>query len=173
MQEASNINSQLSDIDIAKAEIIVSEIEEADAQIEEINNRLAEAELEYSAAGRIGKFIEPVIAPIGFDWKIGTALIGAFAAKEVFVAQMGIVYSLGEADEDSDDLREKLRENYSPLVGFAIMVFALLSAPCMATFAIVKRESNLWKWAFFQFFGMTIVAYIVTLIVYQIGRLFM
>ncbi len=62
-------------------------------QIDEINNKVAEAELEYSAAGRIGKFIEPVLAPIGFDWKIGTALIGAFAAKEVFVAQMGIVYS--------------------------------------------------------------------------------
>lgn len=172
-QEAESINSKLSDIELAKAEKIASELEAASMQIEDINNKVAEAELEYSAAGRIGKFIEPVIAPLGFDWKIGTALIGAFAAKEVFVAQMGIVYSLGEAGEDSDALRDKLRENYSPLVGFAIMVFALLSAPCMATFAIVKRESNSWKWAFFQFFGMTVVAYIVTLIIYQTGRLFM
>ncbi len=167
MQEAESINSKLSDRELAKAEKIAVEIEEANMQIDEINNKVAEAELEYSAAGRIGKFIEPVLAPIGFDWKIGTALIGAFAAKEVFVAQMGIVYSLGEA------VRDKLRENYSPLVGFAIMVFALLSAPCMATFAIVKRESNSWKWAFFQFFGMTAVAYIVTFIIYQTGRLFM
>lgn len=172
-QEAESINSKLSDIELAKAEKIAAELEAASMQIEDINNKVAEAELEYSAAGRIGKFIEPVIAPLGFDWKIGTALIGAFAAKEVFVAQMGIVYSLGEAGEDSDALRDKLRENYSPLVGFAIMVFALLSAPCMATFAIVKRESNSWKWAFFQFFGMTVVAYIVTLIIYQTGRLFM
>lgn len=173
MQEAESVNSKLSDRELAKAEKIAAELEAASMQIEEINNKVAEAELEYSAAGRIGKFIEPVLAPIGFDWKIGTALIGAFAAKEVFVAQMGIVYSLGEAGEDSDALREKLRENYSPLVGFAIMVFALLSAPCMATFAIVKRESNSWKWAFFQFFGMTVIAYIVTLIIYQTGRLFM
>lgn len=173
MQEAESINAKLSEDELAKADEIMAELETATLQIEEINNKLAEAELEYSAAGRIGKFIEPVLAPIGFDWKIGTALIGAFAAKEVFVAQMGIVYSLGEAAEDSEALRDKLRENYSPLVGFAIMVFALLSAPCMATFAIVKRESNSWKWAFFQFFGMTIVAYIVTLIIYQAGRLFM
>lgn len=173
MQEAESANSKLSDIELAKAEKIAAELEDASMQIEDINNKVAEAELEYSAAGRIGKFIEPVLAPIGFDWKIGTALIGAFAAKEVFVAQMGIVYSLGETGEDSDALRDKLRENYSPLVGFAIMVFALLSAPCMATFAIVKRESNSWKWAFFQFFGMTVIAYIVTLIIYQTGRLFM
>lgn len=172
MQEAKSINSKLTEIELAKAEKIAAELDEVNMQIEDINNKVAEAELEYSAAGRIGKFIEPVLAPIGFDWKIGTALIGAFAAKEVFVAQMGIVYSLGEAGEDSEALRDKLRENYSPLVGFAIMVFALLSAPCMATFAIVKRESNSWKWAFFQFFGMTVVAYIVTFIIYQVGRLF-
>ena len=173
MQEAESINSKLSERELKKKKKISSELEAASMQIEDINNKIAEAELEYSAAGRIGKFIEPVLAPIGFDWKIGTALIGAFAAKEVFVAQMGIVYSLGEAGEDSDALRDKLRENYSPLVGFAIMVFALLSAPCMATFAIVKRESNSWKWAFFQFFGMTVTAYIVTLIIYQTGKLFM
>lgn len=172
MQEAESINSKLTEIELAKAEKIAAELDEVNMQIENINNKVAEAELEYSAAGRIGKFIEPVLAPIGFDWKIGTALIGAFAAKEVFVAQMGIVYSLGEAGEDSEALRDKLSENYSPLVGFAIMVFALLSAPCMATFAIVKRESNSWKWAFFQFFGMTVVAYIVTFIIYQVGRLF-
>lgn len=173
MQEAESINSKLSNIELTKAEKIAAELDEVNMQIEDINNKVAEAELEYSAAGRIGKFIEPVLSPLGFDWKIGTALIGAFAAKEVFVAQMGIVYSLGEAGEDSEVLRDKLRENYSPLVGFAIMVFALLSAPCMATFAIVKRESNSWKWAFFQFFGMTFVAYIITFIIYQTGRLFM
>ncbi len=173
MQEAEMVNSKLTETDLINAEKVAAELENANIQISQINNRVAEAELEYSAAGRIGKFIEPVLAPIGFDWKIGTALIGAFAAKEVFVAQMGIVYSLGEAGENSDALRDKLRENYSPLVGFSIMVFALLSAPCMATFAIVKRESNSWKWAFFQFFGMTVIAYIVTFIIYQTGRLFM
>lgn len=173
MQQAEEVNSKLSNEELSKAEQLMAEIDDANMQIEQINNDLAEAELENSAAGRIGKFIEPVLAPIGFDWKIGTALIGAFAAKEVFVAQMGIVYSLGEAGEDSEALREKLRENYSALTGFAIMVFALLSAPCMATFAIVKRESNSWKWPILQFFGMTLIAYIITFIIYQAGKLFM
>ena len=170
--EAEASNKKLNDSDREKAQELVAEIDETNGKIDEVLYNLSEAELEYSAAGRIGKFIEPVIAPLGFDWKIGTALIGAFAAKEVFVAQMGIVYSLGEVGEDSDALRAKLQENYTPLVGFAIMVFALLSAPCMATFAIVKRESNSWKWAFFQFFGMTLVAYIITFLIYQIGKLF-
>lgn len=172
MAEAEANNAKLSDADKAEAEKIVAVLDETNAKVDEILFNYSEAELEYSAAGRIGKFIEPVLTPLGFDWKIGTALIGAFAAKEVFVAQMGIVYSLGEVGEDTDALRAKLQENYTPLVGFAIMVFALLSAPCMATFAIVKRESNSWKWAFFQFFGMTFVAYITTLLIYQIGRLF-
>lgn len=170
--EAEANNAKLSDADKAEAEKLVAVLEETNGKIDEILFNYSEAELEYSAAGRIGKFIEPVLTPLGFDWKIGTALIGAFAAKEVFVAQMGIVYSLGEVGEDSDALRAKLQENYTPLVGFTIMIFALLSAPCMATFAIVKRESNSWKWAFFQFFGMTFVAYITTLLIYQIGRLF-
>ena len=170
--EAEANNAKLSDADKAEAEKLVAVLEETNGKIDEILFNYSEAELEYSAAGRIGKFIEPVLTPLGFDWKIGTALIGAFAAKEVFVAQMGIVYSLGEVGEDSDALRAKLQENYTPLVGFAIMIFALLSAPCMATFAIVKRESNSWKWAFFQFFGMTLVAYIITFLIYQIGKLF-
>ena len=170
--EAEASNKKLNDSDREKAQELVAQIDATNGKIDKVLYNLSEAELEYSAAGRIGKFIEPVIAPLGFDWKIGTALIGAFAAKEVFVAQMGIVYSLGEVGEDSDALRAKLQENYTPLVGFAIMVFALLSAPCMATFAIVKRESNSWKWAFFQFFGMTLVAYIITFLIYQIGRLF-
>lgn len=169
--EAEKANAKLSDADMLIVEKNLAVINETNDKIDEILFNYSEAELEYSAAGRIGKFIELVLAPLGFDWKIGTALIGAFAAKEVFVAQMGIVYSLGEVGEDSDALRAKLQENYTPLVGFAIMVFALLSAPCMATFAIVKRESNSWKWAFFQFFGMTLVAYVITLLIYQIGRL--
>ena len=129
--------------------------------------QVLEHELSYSIAGRIGKAMEPVIKPLSFDWKIGTALIGALAAKEVFVAQLGIVYSIGEADEESDDLRDILRKKYSSLTGFCIMLFCLISAPCIATFAITKKESGSWRWAFFQFFGLTGLAYLVTLIVYQ------
>jgi ferrous iron transport protein B len=128
-------------------------------------------ELEYSIAGRIGHAMEPILKPMGFDWRIGTALIGAFAAKEVFVAQMGIVYSVGEADEESQALRDKLRDNYSPLVGFCIMLFCLISAPCMATIAVTKRESNSWGWALFQLGGLTFLAYVLTVIVYQAGSL--
>ncbi len=131
-----------------------------------------ETELSYSIAGRIGHALEPIIKPIGFDWKIGTALIGSFAAKEVFVAQMGIVNSIGEADEKSESLRERLAMNYTPLIAFCIMLFCLISAPCMATIAVTKRESGSWKWALLQLAGLTALAYLVTLVVYQVGQFF-
>jgi ferrous iron transport protein B len=134
--------------------------------------QLQQKELQHSIAGRIGTAMEPVIEPMGFDYRIGTALIGALAAKEVFVAQMGIVYSIGEADETSQTLREKLRDNYTPLQGFCIMLFCLISAPCVATLAICRRETNSWAWAWFQFGGLTAIAYVLTVAVYQVGRLF-
>jgi ferrous iron transport protein B len=136
------------------------------------NEQAQQLELQHSVAGRIGTAMEPVIKPMGFDYRIGTALIGALAAKEVFVAQMGIVYSVGEADEESEPLRDRLRAEYTPLQGFCIMLFTLISAPCIATLAITKRETGSWGWAFFQFFGLTVVAYVITVIVYQIGSLF-
>ncbi|MBN2332150.1 MAG: ferrous iron transport protein B [Deltaproteobacteria bacterium] len=130
-----------------------------------------EARLTYSAAGRLGHALEPLLKPLGFDWRIGTALIGAFAAKEVFVSQLGIVYAIGEADEESVPLREKLQQHYTPLVGFCIMLFCLISAPCMATIAVTRRETNSWRWALFQLAGLTVMAWIITFIVYQAGRL--
>ncbi len=129
----------------------------------------ARQQMDHSVAGKIGQAMEPVIGLMGFDWKIGTALIGAFAAKEVFVAQMGIVYSLGEVDEESGTLRDKLRQAYTPLIAFCIMLFALISSPCMATVAITRRESNSWKWAIFQLIGLTVLAFVLTVLVYQIG----
>ena len=126
-------------------------------------------QLAYSIVGRIGKTIEPALTPLGFDWKIGTALIGATAAKEVFVSQLGIVYAVGSADEGSQTLREKLQANYTPLTGFCIMLFCLISAPCVATFVMTKKETNSWRWALFQFFGLTALAYLLTFIVYQVG----
>ncbi len=146
----------------------VSVFKEKQAEI--LQEKQAE-ELAFTLAGRIGHAMEPLLKPLGFDWRIGTALIGAFAAKEVFVAQMGIVYSVGEADEQSSTLRDRLRANYSPLIAFCIMLFCLISAPCMATIAITKRESNSWKWALFQLGGFTALAYSLTLIVFQVGRL--
>ncbi|MFP4434229.1 MAG: ferrous iron transport protein B [Phycisphaerae bacterium] len=141
-------------------------------KLAEIDHAEAEAALEASLMGRVGHGLETVLRPAGFDWKVSTAMVGAFAAKEVFVAQMGIVYSLGEEeDEESEPLRDKLQANYTPLQGFCIMLFCLISAPCMATIAITKRESNSWRWALFQLGGLTVLAWIVTVAVYQIGSL--
>jgi ferrous iron transport protein B len=128
-----------------------------------------QAKLEHSAIGRLGQAIEPVIKPLGFDWKIGTALIGATAAKEVFVSQLAIVYAVGSAEEGTTTLRQRLRANYTPLTGFCIMLFCLIYAPCVATIAMTKQETNSWRWALFQFFSLTVLAYIITFVVYQFG----
>jgi ferrous iron transport protein B len=128
-----------------------------------------QARLEHSAIGRLGQAIEPVIKPLGFDWKIGTALIGATAAKEVFVSQLAIVYAVGSEDKGTLTLRQQLQDNYTPLTGFCIMLFCLIYAPCIATIAMTKQETNSWGWAMFQFFSLTFLAYIITLVVYQIG----
>ena len=145
--------------------------EELTEKLEALQMKQQSDELAYSITGRIGKALEPALKPLGFDWRIGAAMIGAFAAKEVFVAQLGIVYSVGEADEESQTLRDKLKENYTPLIALSIMLFALISAPCMATIAVTKRETNSWGWALGQLAGLTIAAYIVSLLVYQIGKL--
>jgi ferrous iron transport protein B len=132
--------------------------------------------LQYSVIGRLGQAIEPVIKPLGFDWRIGTALIGATAAKEVFVSQMAIVYAVGseegdiEGEKSEQNLRETLQANYTPLTGFCIILFCLIYAPCVATVAMTKQETYSWGWALFQFFSLTALAYIITLIVYQIGH---
>ena len=140
-------------------------------EIEAVNDE-ASLQLDHSFAGRIGHAMEPVLAPMGFDWRIGTALVGAFAAKEVFVAQMGIVFSVEAPDEaGAGVLRQQLQANYSQLVGFCIMLFALIASPCMATVAVTRRESGSWKWAAYQFFGLTALAWIVTTVVFQIGTL--
>ncbi|HOS43989.1 MAG TPA: ferrous iron transport protein B, partial [Armatimonadota bacterium] len=143
--------------------------EALDQRLQELEEAEQAETLAYTAAGRIGHAMEPALRPLGFDWRIGTALIGAVAAKEVFVAQLGIVFAVGEADESSDSLRAQLRKQYSPLVAYCIMLFCLITAPCMATVAVTKRESNSWRWALLQFAGLTALAYLVTLIVYQIG----
>jgi len=133
-----------------------------DEQIQQIT-------LSNSVIGKVGKTIEPVIKPMGFDWKIGTALIGSFAAKEVFISQLGIVHSIGASKGRQDALAAQLKENYSPLTGFCILLFILIATPCMATIAMTKQETNSWRWPIAQYVGLTILAYIVTVIVYQAG----
>jgi ferrous iron transport protein B len=129
--------------------------------------------LRHSVVGRLGRAIEPVIRPLGFDWKIGTALVGAMPAKELFVAQMGIIYAIGTEDQNASSLRDRLRADYSPLAGFCVMLFVLISAPCAATVAMTRQESGSWRWAAFQYIALTMLAYAITLVVFQVGRLCM
>jgi ferrous iron transport protein B len=136
--------------------------------------------LEYSFAGRLGHAIEPVVAPLGYDWKIGIGLISSFAAREVFVSTMSILYNVGN-DEDaaSDSLLEAVRnvkredgtKVWTPLLALTTMIFYLLAFQCMSTFAVVRRETNSWGWAIFMIVYMTALAYIVTFLTYQAGKL--
>jgi ferrous iron transport protein B len=134
-----------------------------------------------SYAGRLGRFIEPAIRPLGFDWKIGIGLLASFAAREVLVSTLGLVYGVGRgADEESVPLREAIRKEadpvtkapvYTPLVGLALMVFFVLACQCMSTLAVVRRETGSWKWPAFMFAYMTVLAWVGAFVVYQGGRL--
>ena len=170
--EALEALGELEDLELAEdvQGVIDAAQDRSDALAAVENERLAEL-MEFTASGRIGRALEPIFRPIGFDWKLTTASIGALAAKEVFVAQLGILYSEGEADEESVPLREQLRANYTPLQGFCIMLFCLLSIPCFATLAVIKRELNSWKAMFIEMVGLFLLAYILTMIVYQAGML--
>lgn len=138
------------------------------------------AALAESYGGKLGHALEPVIEPLGFDWKIGVGLVGAFAAREVFVATMGVVYSAGEdVDETDDTLRDKLRNEqkpngekaYTPLMGLSLLVFFALACQCMSTLAVVKRETHGYRWPAFLFVYMTALAWVASFVVYQGGRL--
>jgi ferrous iron transport protein B len=150
---------------------ILEKAKSANEALAKLENEKAAEAMEYTLSGRVGKFLEPVFSPIGFDWKMTTASIGALAAKEVFVSQLGILYAEGEADKESVPLREQLATNYTPLQGFCMMLFCLLSIPCLATLAVIKRELNSWKAAGVEMVGLFALAYIMTLMVYQIGSL--
>jgi ferrous iron transport protein B len=145
--------------------------EASEEQLERLANRRRQAELQHSAIGRIGRGIEPVMRPCGFDWKVSTALVGSMAAKEVFVGQMGVIYAVGEADEKSESLREKLSGEYTPLQGFAMMLFVLISSPCIATVAVTARESGSVRWAALQWGYLTVLAWLVTAAFYQTAML--
>jgi ferrous iron transport protein B len=136
-------------------------------------------QLRHSVAGRIGHVIEPLIAPLGFDWRIGVGILGAFAAREVFVSTMGIVFDINDADEQNQPLRDALRSAtradgsrlMTPLTGVSLMVFFVLACQCMSTLAVVRRESGSWKWPAFMFAYQTAVAYTAAFVVFQAGRL--
>jgi ferrous iron transport protein B len=135
--------------------------------------------LRASYGGRLGRLIEPLIAPLGFDWKIGIGLIGSLAAREAIVSTLGVVFEVGEADEQSLPLRESLRTErradgsraYTPLTGASLMIFFALACQCMATLAVVRRETNSWRWPLFMLAYMTSLAWVASFVVYQGGKL--
>jgi len=149
------------------------------SQAAQVQNDIAGISLRDSFAGRAGRLIEPAIAPLGFDWKIGIALLSSFAAREVMVSTMATVYNLGDSDPTSVSLREKLRhaENpvtgqraYSPLMAISLMVFFVLACQCMSTVAVVRRETNSWSWPIFMVVMMNALAWVASFAVFQGGK---
>lgn len=145
----------------------------------EITKQKKTALLQASFAGVLGKTIEPAIRPLGYDWKIGIALITSFAAREVFVGTMATLYSVGEdADENNTTLRQKMnaavREDgtkvYTLATGLSLLIFYVLAMQCMSTLAVVKRETRSWKWPVIQFIYMTGLAYLLSFVVFQIFK---
>ena len=137
---------------------------------------VAAKKIEASFAGHIGKSIEPAIAPLGFDWKIGIALITSFAAREVFVGTMATIYSIGSS-ADEQTIHDKLASAKNPVTGakvytaatsLSLLIFYVFAMQCMSTLAVVKRETGSWKWAFLQFVYMSTLAYLGSLITYQL-----
>ena len=157
---------------------VMGKLNGQNATAEEIANLEASYKLEHSYAGKLGKLLEPAIRPLGYDWKIGIALITSFAAREVFVSTVATIYSLGST-EDSSTIKERLKSEINPetggprftvAVGFSLLVFYTLAMQCMSTLAVVYRETKGWKWPMIQMIYMTVVAYLSALIVYQVMK---
>ena len=162
------------DYDAAKGQI-TEQYDEVAAKplLAQLDQEQAGEKLALSYAGQLGHFIEPVIKPLGFDWKMGVGLVSAVAAKEVLVSTLATIYSVGDVEEDSQSLQEALAADaaFSPLVAFSLMVFTLIYSPCLAVLAVVRRETNSWKWPAFSFVYSTTLAWIMSFVVYQGGRL--
>ena len=138
-------------------------------------NLIASSRIEASFAGQLGKAIEPVIRPLGFDWKIGIALLTSFAAREVFVSSMGTIYALGEVEEPQareevqrSRVYQRLKTEYSFATSLSLLIFYVFAMQCMSTLAVVKRETNSWKWPLLQLLFMTGFAYLASLLTYQL-----
>ncbi len=163
--------------DMAAAEANASRISvEQSLSEDDAADLLASERLEASYAGHIGKFIEPVIRPLGYDWKIGIALFTSFAAREVFVGTMATIYSIGSADDElriRDRMAEEINPRtgqpvYNPATAWSLLVFYVFAMMCMSTSAVTKRETGGWKWPIIQFTFMTALAYVSAMAVYQL-----
>jgi ferrous iron transport protein B len=152
-----------------------------DQQLQLIEHEHAGEILRNSFAGRMGRAIEPAIRPLGFDWKMGIGIISSFAAREVFVSTMSTVYNVGSGkqNDEAEDIAKVLKEQrrpdgtpvYTALVGITVMVFYVLALQCVSTIAVVRRETNTWKWPLFQWSYMAVLAWVLAFITYQGGRL--
>lgn len=156
---------------------VIEQVGDRQISQEELDQMIASAQLENSYIGIMGKSIEPVIEPLGYDWKIGIALITSFAAREVFVGTLATIYSVESDDEDTSTIKERMAAEMNPdtgkprfnfPVGMSLLVFYAFAMQCMATLAIVKRETKSWKWPLVQLFGMGLLAYVSSFIVFQI-----
>ncbi|MBT31530.1 MAG: ferrous iron transport protein B [Thalassobius sp.] len=156
---------------------ILTENQDKQISEEELSDLVSARQIEYSYAGYLGKAIEPVIKPLGFDWKMGIALITSFAAREVFVGTMATIYSVGSKGDDESSIIERMRNEirkdtgkpvYDTATSFSLLIFYLFAMQCMSTLAIVKRETNSWKWPAIQLVFMTGLAYVSSLLVYNL-----
>ena len=142
---------------------------------DDLESEIASFKLENSYIGVMGKIIEPAISPLGYDWKIGIALISSFAAREVFVGTLSTIYSVGSDDEGT--IKQRMAAEVNPdtgekrfnfPAGMSLLVFYAFAMQCMGTLAIVKRETKSWKWPVFQLVGMGLLAYVSALITFAI-----
>jgi ferrous iron transport protein B len=156
-------------------EIVLQQTKQQNLSQEELAIKLSSFKLENSYIGIVGKFIEPAVKPLGYDWKIGIALISSFAAREVFIGTLATMYSVG--NDEVETIKERMAaeinpSNGAPLFnlasGISLLLFYAFAMQCMSTLAIVKRETNSWKWPLWQLLSMTALAYIVALAAYQI-----
>ncbi len=163
----------------AAAQLIADEVPtDREVRLNSAGDRAqGQEQLAYSIAGRIGHTIEPVIAPLGFDWKIGVGLVGAFAAREVFNSTLSIIYALGSEAEDVTPLEDAIRADrradgtpvWRPLVAVSLLVWFVLAMQCISTTAVVRRETGGWTWPLVQIAFMNVVAYIACFAVFQLG----
>ncbi|MDP5078050.1 MAG: ferrous iron transport protein B [Nonlabens sp.] len=143
----------------------------------ELSQKIASHKLEHSFIGYVGKAIEPAVRPLGYDWKIGIAIVSSFAAREVFVGTLATIYSVESDDGEEETIKNRMRAEVNPILGtplfnfasgISLLLFYAFAMQCMSTLAIVKRETNSWKWPAIQFSFMTVIAYFSALAAYQI-----
>jgi ferrous iron transport protein B len=141
---------------------------------DELEQKISAYKLEHSYLGRAGKFIEPAIAPLGYDWKIGIAIVSSFAAREVFVGTLATIYNVGTDEEDTiknrmaDEVHPDGKPVFTLASGMSLMIFYAFAMQCMSTLAIVRKETNSWRWPTIQLVVMTVIAYLAAFATFQL-----